>query len=134
MNGAESRLAALKPLLEDIHRRLELGFAFRLWDGSTVPAGWPADELAIAFADEGAIAGLIKAPNVTTLANLWAAGRVDLRNGTLFDLVARRPKGRTRDLRKSLASFKTVRALMPFLFVPRGGPWPLEHIGRDRES
>ena len=106
MNGAESRLAALKPLLADIHRRLELGFGFRLWDGSTVPAGWPADALALAFADEGAIAGLIKAPNVTTLANLWAAGRIDLKNGTLFDLVARRPKGRTRDLRKSLASLQ----------------------------
>ncbi len=35
MNGAESRLAALKSLLADIHRRLELGFGFRLWDGST---------------------------------------------------------------------------------------------------
>ncbi len=134
MNGAESRIAALKPLLADIHRRLELGFGFRLWDGSTVPDNWPADALALTIADEGAVAGLIKGPNVTTLANLWAAGRIDLKNGTLFDLVARSPKGRTRDLRKSLASLKTVRALAPFLFVPRGGPWPLEHIGRDRES
>ncbi len=134
MNGAESRLASLKRLLADIHRRLELGFGFRLWDGSTVPDGWPSDGLALAIADEGAIAALLKAPNVTSIANLWAAGRVDLKNGTLFDLVARRPRGRTRALRKSLASFKTLRALAPFLFVSRGGPWPLEHIGRDRES
>ena len=115
MNGAQSRIAALKPLLADIHRRLELGFGFRLWDGSTIPDNWPADALALAITDEGAIAALIKGPNVTTLANLWAAGRIDLKNGTLFDLAARRPKGRTRDLRKSLASLKTVRALAPFL-------------------
>jgi cyclopropane-fatty-acyl-phospholipid synthase len=134
MTGAKSRLASLKILLADIHRRLELGFGFCLWDGSTVPDGWPSDALAIAIADEGAIAGLLRAPKVTSLANLWAAGRIDLRNGTLFDLVARRPKGRTRDLRKALASLSAVRALAPFLFVPRGGPWPLEHIGRDRES
>jgi cyclopropane-fatty-acyl-phospholipid synthase len=134
MTGAESRLASLKPLLADIHRRLELGFGFRLWDGSTVPDGWPNDRLALAIADEGAVAGLLRAPNVTSLANLWAAGRIDLKNGTLFDFVARRPKGRTRDLRKSLASLKTVRALAPFLLVPRGAPWPLEHIGRDPES
>jgi cyclopropane-fatty-acyl-phospholipid synthase len=134
MNGAESRLHALKRLLLDIHRRLELGFGFQLWDGSTVPDGWPKDGLALAIADEGAVAGLLRAPNVASLANLWAAGRVDLKNGTLFDLVARRPKGRTRDLRKSLASFAAVRALAPFLFLPRGAPWPLEHIGRDRES
>src|SRR5271165_6590341 len=111
MNGAKSRIAALKPLLADIHRQLELGFGFRLWDGSAIPDDWPADALALAIADEGAIAALIKGPNVTTLANLWAAGRIDLKNGTLFDLAARRPKGRTRDLRKSLVSLKTVRAL-----------------------
>src|SRR5271157_1022495 len=134
MNGAESRLASLKRLLAEIHRRLELGFGFRLWDGSTVPDGWPSDGLALAIADEGAVAGLLKAPNVTSIANLWAAGRIDLKNGTLFDLVSRRPRGRTRDLRKSLASFRTLRALAPFLLVSRGGPWPLEHIGRDRES
>src|SRR5271169_6064058 len=134
MNGAESRLVALKSLLAEIHRRLELAFGFRLWDGSTVPDGWPPDALALAIGDEGAVAGLLRAPNATTLANLWAAGRIDLKNGTLFDLAASRPKGRTRELRKTFASFKALRALAPFLFVPRGAPWPLEHIGRDRQS
>ena len=134
MNGAESRLVALKSLLAEIHRRLELAFGFRLWDGSIVPDGWPPDALALAIVDEGAVAGLLRAPNATTLANLWAAGRIDLKNGTLFDLVASRPKGRTRELRKTFASFKALRALAPFLFVPRGQPWPLEHIGRDRQS
>jgi cyclopropane-fatty-acyl-phospholipid synthase len=134
MNAAESRLASLKRLLAEIHARLEPGFGFQLWDGSSVPETWPKDAMALSIADEGAIAGLLRAPNVTTLANLWAAGRVDLKNGTLFDLVQRRPKGRTRDLRKSLMSLSTVRALAPYLLLPRGGPWPLEHIGRDRES
>jgi cyclopropane-fatty-acyl-phospholipid synthase len=134
MTRAESRLSSLKPLLGDIHRRLELGFGFRLWDGSTVPDGWPRDALTLSIADEGAIAGLLRAPNVGTLGNLWAAGRIDLENGTLFDLVAKRPKGRTRELRKSLMTLRTAGTLAPFLFVPRGGPWPLEQIGKDRES
>jgi len=134
MNGAEFRLTALKPLLADIHRRLKLGFGFHLWDGSIVPDSWPPDALAIAISDEGAVAALLRAPKVTTLANLWAAGRIDLRNGTLFDLAASRPKGRTRELRKTFASFAALRALSPFLFVSRGAPWPLEHIKRDRES
>ncbi|HTZ78259.1 MAG TPA: class I SAM-dependent methyltransferase, partial [Stellaceae bacterium] len=101
---------------------------------STIPDDWPADGLQLVIADEGAVAALIKGPSVTTLANLWAAGRVDLRNGTIFDLVARRPRGRTRELRKSLASLSTLGALAPFLFVPRGGPWPLEGVKPDRES
>jgi cyclopropane-fatty-acyl-phospholipid synthase len=134
MTGREARLASLKRLLADMHLRLELAFGFRLWDGSSVPGDWPKDALMLTIADEGAIAGLLRAPNVTTLANLWAAGRVDLENGTLFDLVALRPKGRTRELRRSLASVPTLRAIAPFLFVSRGGPWPLEGIGRDRES
>ncbi len=134
MTRAESRLASLKRLLAEIHRRLELGFGFRLWDGSTVPERCPEGGLLLAIADEGAVAALLKRPNITTFANLWAAGRIDLVNGTIFDLVARRPKGRTRELRKSLASLSTLRALAPFLFIPRGGPWPLEGVGPDRES
>ena len=134
MSRADSRLASLKRLLAEIHRRIEPGFGFRLWDGATIPATWPSDALMLAIADEGAVAALIRSPSIVTIANLWAAGRIDLVNGTIFDLVQRRPKGRTRELRKSLVSLSTLRALVPFLFVPRGGPWPLEHIGRDRES
>jgi len=134
MTRAESRLASLKRLIAEIHRRLELGFGFRLWDGSTIPDNWPKDGLELAIADEGAIAALIKGPSVTTFANLWASGRIDLVNGTIFDFVQRRPKGRTKELRKSLASLSALRALAPFLFVPRGGPWPLEGVRPDRES
>jgi cyclopropane-fatty-acyl-phospholipid synthase len=134
LTGNPKRLAAMKGLLETLHGRLALEFGFRLWDGSLVPATWPADGLAIAIADEGAIAGLIRKPKVTTLANLWAAKRIDILNGTIFDLAARRPKGRTRELRKSLLSLTSLRALAPFLFASRGGPWPLEHIGARAES
>lgn len=80
------------------------------------------------------MAALLRPPNVTTLAKLWAAGRIDFNNGTLFDLVALRPRGRTKELRKSLMSLSTLHALGPFPFVPRGRPWPLEHIERDRQS
>ncbi len=134
MTRADSRLASLKRLLAEIHARLGLDFGFRLWDGATVPADWPGDGLRLAIADEGAVAALLKGPNITTFANLWAAGRIDLDNGTIFDLAQRRPKGRTKELRKSLASLQTLRALAPFLFVSRGGPWPLEGVARDRAS
>ena len=111
-----------------------LEFGFRLWDGALVPADWPRDALAIAIADEGVVASLIRAPRLPTLANLWAAKRLDIVNGDLFDLVAKRPKARTRDLRKGLNKLAALRTSRAFLFVPRGGPWPLEAIGQDRES
>ncbi len=134
MDRAEKRLESLKALLGDAHRRMGLEFGFRLWDGSFAPADWPAGGLAIAIADEGAVAGLLRSPKLTTIANLWAAKRIDILNGTIFDLVAKRPKARTRDLRKGLSKLAAMRTALAFLFVPRGGPWPLEAIGQDRES
>ena len=61
--------------------------------------------------------------------NLWAAARLDIRNGTIFDLVARRPSVRMRDMRKMLKKSLLLRTASRFLFAPRGGPWPLENIG-----
>jgi cyclopropane-fatty-acyl-phospholipid synthase len=134
MGKAEKRLERLKALLGDAHRRMGLEFGFRLWDGANVPASWPRDGLAIAIADEGAVAALIRAPGLPTLANLWAAKRLDIVNGGIFDLVARQPKRRTRELRKGMNKLEALRVALGFLFVPRGGPWPLEGIGADRES
>ena len=134
MTGEESRKARLKALLAEAHALLKLQFGFRLWDGSFVPANWPQAGLAVAIADEGAVAGLLRAPKLTSLANLWAAKRLDIVNGTIFDLVDKRPSGRTKTWLRALGRARIVRTLAPFLFVSRGGPWPLEAIGKDRES
>jgi cyclopropane-fatty-acyl-phospholipid synthase len=134
MDRAEKKLARFAGLLADVHRRLGLEFGFRLWNGSRVPADWPVDALTIAIADEGAVAGLARAPRLTTLANLWAARRLDVVNGTLFDLAAKRPKARSRALLKSLVTPTALWVALSFLFTPRGGPWPLEGVAQDRES
>ena len=131
MSSAE-RLAGFKQLLAHARDRLGVTFGFVLWDGSTVPEALATDAFAITFADEGAIAAMIRRPKIETLANLWVSGRIDLRNGTLFDLVARRPALRTRELRKTLDKTLLIRTLAKFLLVPRGGPWPLERIRGDQ--
>jgi cyclopropane-fatty-acyl-phospholipid synthase len=132
--SAERRIQSLKALLAQVQQRGGLEFGFRLWDGSLVPANWPTSSLAIALADEGAVASLIRKPKITTLANLWAAKRVDILNGTIFDLFDKRPKGRTRDLKKAVSVWRAAKTGFDFLFVPRGEPWPLETIGKDHES
>jgi len=134
MADDQKRKARLKALLAEAHALLGLQFGFRLWDGSLVPAHWRPDALAIAIADEGVVAGLLRAPRLTTLANLWAAKRVDILNGNIFDLVDKRPSGRTKSWLGALGRGRILRALAPFLFVSRGGPWPLESIAPDRES
>ena len=128
--SADRRLLRFRRLLDHARARLGLDLGFRLWDGSTVPDDLPPDALCIAIADEGAVAAMLRRPNVETLANLWVAARVDIVNGTLFDLVARRPKVRTKALVKTLDKGLLVRTLAAFLAVPRGGPFPLEAVPR----
>ena len=40
--------------------------------------------------DEGVVAALVRRPSMHTFLSLWVTSRIDLRNGTVFDLVARR--------------------------------------------
>src|SRR5215208_5000028 len=104
MDAAGERLQAFKTLLTDARERLGLPIGFVLWDGSTVPADLAPDALAVVFADESAIAGLVRRPRLDTLSNLWVSKRIDIRNGPIFDLAnARtREKVRTRDFLKTV--------------------------------
>ena len=126
--SAAARLDSFARLLASVRERLGLDVTFVLWDGRTVPAAAPAGALAIAIADEGAVAALIRRPKLDTLANLWVSGRLDIRNGTLFDIAARRPKVRTRAFLRSFDKVALAGTAARFLTVPRGGPFPLESM------
>jgi cyclopropane-fatty-acyl-phospholipid synthase len=134
MDAAAKRLDTLVRLLTHAREHLETDIGVVLWDGTTVPADLSPQAFAIAIADEGVVAAILRRPNADTLANLWAAGRIDLRNGTIFDLEARRPKIRTKYFLGALDKRLLLEALRRFLLVPRGGPWPLESIKPDHPS
>ena len=134
MKAAAKRLESLRRLLLHLHGRLGIDLGFVLWDGSTVPSALPQDALAIAIADEGVVPALMRRPRLDTVLNLWVTGRVDLRNGSLFDLFARRTKVRTKDALRTLDKGLALRVAARFLLVPRGGPWPLDHVRGDRPA
>jgi len=123
---ANGRLDQFRQLLAHISERTRSDVGFQLWDGSTVPAQLPPDAPVIVFADEGVVAALVRRPRIHTLVSLWVTARLDIRNGTLFDLVARRPKLQTRELVKRLDKRPLVATAARFFAVPRGGPWPLD--------
>lgn len=127
---ATRRLEALRRLLAHINERIMPEIGFVLWDGSTVPSDLPPHALAFVIADEGAVAAMLRKPNIDTLLNLWVTSRLDLRNGTFFDLEAQRPKARTRTMMKYFDKRLALATAAKFLFVPRGGPWPLEAVGK----
>jgi cyclopropane-fatty-acyl-phospholipid synthase len=132
--SAAGRLKSFAKLLAHVREVLQIDLGFVLWDGSTVPGDLPAEAFAVRFADEGVVAALIKKPRMETLANLWVARRIDLVNGDLFDLVAQKPKVRTREIRGKLSKFLTLNTTRKFLFVDRGGPWPLEKTPDEKPS
>ena len=136
MTAAARRLQSLKSLLAHLRERLGVDIGFVLWDGTTVPGDLVADALALAIADEGAVAAMIRRPKLDTLFNLLVSARLELRNGSLFDLMTLRPRVRSKDFRKALDKSLALGTAARFLFVPRGGPWPLEELhgnkaGRD---
>ena len=93
---SQARLDRFASLLAHARERLGLGVGFVLWNGVTVPASLDPGALAIRITDEGVVAALLRKPNLDTLVNLWVTGRVDILNGTIFDLAAERPKSARR--------------------------------------
>ena len=125
---SSGRADDFRALLAHVREAYGLDFGFVLWDGSTVPADLPHDALAVVIADEGVVAALARRPKIDTVADLWVTARIDLRNGTVLDLLERRPRVRSRDFRRRLDKWLTLRTLSRFLLLPRGGPWPLETV------
>ena len=129
---AARRLDSFRRFLTHVSAYILPDIGFVLWDGSTVPADLAPDALALVIADEGAVAAMIRRPSVDIFLDLWVTSRFDLRNGSFFDLAARRPKARTRTLMQSLDKRLALATAAKFLFVPRGGPWPLEAVRSDK--
>jgi cyclopropane-fatty-acyl-phospholipid synthase len=131
---AASRIAAIKILLAHVRDVTKLDIGFVLWDGSTVPTDLAPNALAISLADEGVIGALVRKPKLDTILNLWVTKRIDIRNGTAFDIAGLSGRVRGRDLRAKIDRRLAFSTLLKFLFVPRGGPWPLETIGESGPS
>jgi len=134
MDAAAKRVIALRQLLSHAREQLGLDIGFMLWDGSTVPADLTPGAFSVVLADEGVVAALIRRPNLETLGNLWVSKRIELRNGTLFDLASVRPRVRSKQFLKAINKRQWFSTLAKFLLVPRGGPWPLETQPGERPS
>jgi cyclopropane-fatty-acyl-phospholipid synthase len=131
MDSDSKRLAALRRLLTEAHDKLGLKLGFSLWDGSRVPAGWPADGLAIGIADPGVVAALIRKPRLDTLLNLHVSDRISLLNGSLFDLVTARPEGKLGRLARGIPKAAVFEVVRRFLFAPGTARSTVGHVRGD---
>jgi cyclopropane-fatty-acyl-phospholipid synthase len=111
-------LAAARRVLADAHQTLSLQFAFRLWDGSSVPAGAPTDGLAIAIRDPAVLAEILRRPSLESVLKAHVAGLLEIENGTFFDLAKARPVGKVGRLLKRLDKGALLGFAGRFLFSP----------------
>ena len=131
---AAERLASFKRLVAHLREILGFDVGAVFWDGSSLPDDLAPDALAIAIADEGAVAAVIRRPSLHTLLNLMVTGRIEIRNGWLSDVILRRSKVKNREIIRRLDKGLVASTAMRFLTVPRGGPWPLEAMRGDQAA
>ena len=132
MDKDQKRLSALRRLLTEAHGKLGLKLGFQLWDGSSVPADWPRDGLAIAIRDPGAIAALLRRPKLDTVLNLHIGDRIALLNGSIFDLATARPEGKIGRLARTLSKGAAFEVVRRFIFAPGSVASPIDHRSGDR--
>jgi cyclopropane-fatty-acyl-phospholipid synthase len=128
---ASIRLKAISRLLNDAHARLKLKLGFRLWDGSRVPADWPADGLMIALADEGVVASLVRRPKADTLIKLHVAGRIEALNGDVFEIAKARPEGKINKAALGVSKLAVLDVVRRFWGADRGPPSVLDAVRGD---
>lgn len=106
------RLAATHDLLARAVTALDLGFGITLWDGTDIPPAHGNSPMRIVIADEGALATLIRKPVLDTFLRLHIEGRIDWKDGTIFDLAALRPKVKIKQILKKIGFFRLAKALV----------------------
>lgn len=131
MSSDGKRIEALRRLLTEAYQKLGLKLGFSLWDGSRVPADWPADGLMIAICDAGVVAALLRRPKLDTLLHLHVSDRISIENGTIFDLAAARPDGKVGRLARGISKTAAFDVVRHFLFAPGQAPQAVQHIKGD---
>ncbi|GAA0780762.1 methyltransferase domain-containing protein [Roseibium denhamense] len=108
---------AVEAVLQHFHDILDLQFGFELWDGATVPPDLPKDGLRIVLS-EHALLRLVRRPSLKTVVDLYSISDIDPIGGSIFDFAEKRPKVKSRDIRKKLNKSLLLKNLIPVLRGP----------------
>ncbi len=118
-SNEDTQLAAIRGLVEELARKLDIDASVRLWDGSAVPLGRKVSgPLEIVISSPGTIGSLLRWPTLDNVIRHYIEKKVDITGGTLLDLgrmVDAREKGAAR-LTKG-ETLRLARRLAPFLLT-----------------
>jgi cyclopropane-fatty-acyl-phospholipid synthase len=109
MESADRAARVIRTAVEEV----QPGFAVRLWNGERMG---PADGPVLVINDSGIVGRILRRPAFTTLVELWVSKAIDVENGTLFDIVERRPQGKVKAKLRRLPKLPLLRDLVPLVF------------------
>ncbi|MBO6510571.1 MAG: class I SAM-dependent methyltransferase [Roseibium sp.] len=108
----------IRKVLTHIHDALGVEFSFELADGTLVPPEETRDGLRL-FISDTALPKLLRSPSLKTIIELYAAGEIDPRGGTIFDFASKRPSVKAKTLFRQLDKRLLLGSAWSLYFAPR---------------
>ncbi|MBO9574434.1 MAG: class I SAM-dependent methyltransferase [Sphingobium sp.] len=109
-------LAATKAVIAELARHLDVDIALELWDGTIIPLGPTAQqEIRIRFASPVVLRRLLLNPSLVTIAELYAAGDLDLVGADPIDAMRHVDHLQFRYLPGKVNKLKLLRLALPIL-------------------
>ncbi len=100
-------------ILRTVVETLRPQFNVELWDGTRIGA---FDGPVLVINDPTVVRQLMLKPNYDSLIDVWTSGRVDIKNGTIFDMASQRLDGSLKDRIKALPKWRLLKDLPALLF------------------
>jgi cyclopropane-fatty-acyl-phospholipid synthase len=103
----------VKRTISSVIETLAPEFAVKLWDGTRIgPSSGPA----LLINDPGLLRQLILKPKLDTIIEGWISKAIDIEDGTLFDIVALRPKTKLKQQLKKLPKWQLLKDVPALLW------------------
>ena len=114
----DRQVEGLRRVIEDVASSISADLSVRLWDGTIIPLGPNVrGDIAFVLRSPAAIRRLMLSPETETFLELFAAGELDVENGSLLEATRRLNHVRVLRLARKLDRKMLFRALWPFLFA-----------------
>ena len=120
MDSADRAARIIRIVVEEV----KPDFAVRLWNGERIG---PANGPAVAINDPRVVGRAIRSPVFNTLIELWISKAIDVENGSLFDIVERRPQGKLKAKLRQIPKLRLLRDL-PALLLSSGRDAALDRL------
>jgi cyclopropane-fatty-acyl-phospholipid synthase len=112
-------------IVRNVVKSLAPRFAVELWSGERIGS---ADGPVLKINSPAAVREIARRPKLETIVELWISKVADIENGSIFDIVERKPEGKFKHKLKSLPKLQLMRDVPALLFS--GGELAQSSLGK----